>query len=114
MLAKCSHYLSLQASRVSRIVQAQCRAYFPPLRALKGEDLGPTREDAHQTLRVRKDRQARDLPLPPVLDPVFLERRLKWESTKGQPEPATFTEFQKKLQANPYGRSRCNVIVELH
>ena len=73
-------------------------------RILKGDDLGPTREDACQTFRVRKDEGSKDLPLPPLLDPVILESRSRWEQTKQRPRAAEFTPFQKKLQENPFGK----------
>ena len=69
----------------------------------KGEDLGPTCDELHRTVRSRKDESAKDLPLPPLLDPIVLDKRSKWENTKAQPKAADFTPFQKKLQVNPYG-----------
>ncbi|KAH7393913.1 hypothetical protein DE146DRAFT_616439 [Phaeosphaeria sp. MPI-PUGE-AT-0046c] len=105
MLARYGQLLSPQAIRVSRTSQGQCRAYTTPIRASTGDDLGPTRKDAYQTFRVRKDAKERYLPLPPVLDPATLEGRSKWENTKAQPKPANFTEFQKKLQANPFAHA---------
>jgi hypothetical protein len=67
------------------------------------DDLGPTREDAHQTWRIWGDGTRKELPLPPSLDPVILKKRSRWTNTKAQPKPAEFTPFQKKLQANIYG-----------
>jgi len=70
---------------------------------LKGSDLGPTREDAHQTFRLRKDETAKELPLSPLLDPVALEERSRYEQTKERPNFAALTPFQKKLWENPFG-----------
>lgn len=107
MLVQCPLTLSSQAGQARLILQARCRAYLSTL-PLMSDDLSRTRKDAHQTLRVRKDSKERDLPLPPILDPIAIERRNKWENTKAQPVAADFTDFQKKLQANPYGNNRCN------
>lgn len=76
-------------------------------RILIGEDLGPTRADAHSTSRIRSDGKAKALPLPPLLDPVILEERSQWEQTKKRPKFADFTLFQKKLWQNPFGITSC-------
>jgi hypothetical protein len=86
-----------------RALQAQCRFTVTHARIPRGDDLGPTRNGIHQTFRVRKDGRSKELPLPPLLDPVILEKRSKWENTKDQPRAAEFTPFQKKLQSNAYG-----------
>jgi hypothetical protein len=70
---------------------------------LKGRDLGATREDAHQTFRLRNDETAKELPLSPLLDPVVLEKRARFEQTKERPKFAKFTPFQKKLWESPFG-----------
>ncbi|KAF2728427.1 hypothetical protein EJ04DRAFT_477323 [Polyplosphaeria fusca] len=67
---------------------------------LRGDKLGPVREDDHQTFRLRKDGSS--LPLPPLLDPVVISERSKWEQTKQRPDVGKFTPFQKKLSENPY------------
>jgi hypothetical protein len=70
---------------------------------LKGAELGPTREDAHQTFRLRTDETAKQLPLPPILDPLVVEKRSRFEHTKERPKLAELTPFQKKLWENPFG-----------
>jgi hypothetical protein len=88
-----------------RSIRAQCRSNWTDARNLTADDLGPTREDAHQTFRVRKDGTRKDLPLPPLLDPVIVEERSRWEVKKVQPKDADLTPFQKKLLLNPFGKS---------
>ncbi|KAL5116810.1 hypothetical protein ACEQ8H_005291 [Pleosporales sp. CAS-2024a] len=70
-----------------------------------GEDLGPTRDNGHQTLRSRKDGSAKELPLPPLLDSIALEDRMQWENPKARPRAADLTPFQRKLQANAYAHA---------
>ncbi|CBX98091.1 hypothetical protein IAQ61_010196 [Plenodomus lingam] len=77
---------------------------FVPGRILRGDDLGPTRTEGHRTFRERKDEQAKALPLPPLLDPVALEDRHKWQRPKDRPKHAEFTPFQKKLCEIPFAR----------
>jgi hypothetical protein len=86
-------------------VQTQRRLHWSNAPNSPTDDLGPTREDAHQTFRVRKDKTRKDLPLPPLLDPVVVEKRSRWETTKAQPNHADLTPFQKKLLSNSYGKS---------
>jgi hypothetical protein len=88
------------------LLKAQCRSASShiPGRILRGDALGLIREDAHQTFRVRKDDAAKELPLSPLLDPVILDKRSRFEQTKKQPKVAEFTPFQKKLWENPFGR----------
>ena len=74
-----------------------------PGRILRGDDLRPIREDAHQTFRVRRHGTAKELPLPPSLDPIVLEKRSLWEQTKKDQKLSSFTPFQKKLWENPFG-----------
>jgi hypothetical protein len=87
------------------LVRAQRRqsSAHVPGRILKGRDLGATREDAHQTFRLRNDDTAKELPLSPLLDPVVLEKRARFEQTKERPKFAEFTPFQKKLWESPFG-----------
>jgi hypothetical protein len=103
MLSKCNNRQASYPSFAFRVLQAQCRSTVTHARILRGDDLGPTRDDTHQTFRVRKDGKSKELPLPPLLDPVILEKRSKWENTKDEPKAADFTPFQKKLQANAFG-----------
>jgi hypothetical protein len=105
MLGKCAHRLASRSSLAICTPQPPCRLASTHVRISTGDDLGPTRDDAHQTFRLRKDGKAKELPLPPLLDPIILEKRLQWETTKAQPKAAERTPFQKKLQANPYGNS---------
>lgn len=73
-------------------------------RISRGDDLGQTREDDHQTFRMRKDQQMTELPLSPLLDPVILKERSRWEQTKERPKVAEFSQFQKKIWESPFGR----------
>lgn len=71
--------------------------------AANADDLGPVVQDEHQSFRVLRD--GKKLPLPPVLDPVVLSERSRWERPKEKPNVSKFTPFQKKLWENPYGIS---------
>ena len=106
MPGSCLHRLKSCSSLVRPTLQAQCRqsSTHVPGRILRGDDLGPTREDAHQTFRVRQDETAKELPLSPLLDPVILGQRSRFEQRKEHPRVAEFTPFQKKLWENPFGR----------
>ncbi|KAL5436851.1 hypothetical protein PMIN07_011995 [Paraphaeosphaeria minitans] len=77
---------------------AQRRAHV--VNVLRGEDLGPVVQDEHHTFHARKD--GSKLPLPPVLDPIAVEKRWRWKQQKEKPGVAGFTPFQKKLLENPY------------
>jgi hypothetical protein len=103
MLGKCTPRLASHYSLAACALRAPCRLTSTHARIPTGEALGPTRDDAHQTFRLRRDGTAKELPLPPLLDPVILEKRLQWEAPKAKPKPAEHTPFQKKLQATPYG-----------
>ncbi|XP_014551192.1 hypothetical protein COCVIDRAFT_113533 [Bipolaris victoriae FI3] len=94
-------------SLARRHPKAQCRASSAhiPGHVLRGDDLGPTRKDDYQTVRVRKDKQAKDLPLPPLLDPLVLEQRSRFEQRKEIPNVANFTTFQKRLWENPFAHA---------
>lgn len=70
---------------------------------LKGDQLGPVHEEEHQTFRVRKD--GTPLPLPPLLDPVVIAERGRWQQPKAKPNVEKFTPFQQKLWQNPFGMS---------
>jgi hypothetical protein len=94
MLGKYAHRLASST---------QCRLTSTYARTLRGEDLGSIRHDAHQTFRARRVKEEKALPLPPLLDPVILEKRSRWQKNKAQPEDVELTPFQKKLQMNPYG-----------
>jgi hypothetical protein len=103
MLCRRTLRLASYTSLASSTLPAQCRLVYTHVQISRGDDLGPTRDEVHQTVRVRKDANAKGLPLPPLLDPVVLEKRSKWENIKAQPKHAERTPFQRKLQANPFG-----------
>ncbi|OCK84899.1 hypothetical protein K432DRAFT_413678 [Lepidopterella palustris CBS 459.81] len=63
--------------------------------------IGPLREDGGRSVRVRKWNN-RPLPIPPLLDPIVLSARERWEKHKPDPDPEKFTPFQQKLYQNPY------------
>ncbi|KAF2121914.1 hypothetical protein BDV96DRAFT_562632 [Lophiotrema nucula] len=77
---------------------------------LKGNQLGPTIQEDHQSFRVRKD--GAPLPLPPLLDPIVLEERSRWEQPKAKPDASTLTPFQRKLLANPYAHALASPVRE--
>lgn len=89
----------LSQARAISTAHRQSVKYITPL---KGDELGPTREDGHCTFRTRKDGK-KELPLPPLLDPVVLEKRSRHEQKKEKPKFADFTPFQRKLWENPFG-----------
>ncbi|KAF1839741.1 hypothetical protein BDW02DRAFT_584960 [Decorospora gaudefroyi] len=107
MPGRCTYRLTSCWSLTRPSLRAQCRqsSTHVPGRILRGEHLGPTRADAHQTFRVRKDASAKELPLSPLLDPVVLEQRSRFEQTKERPKVAEFTPFQKKLWASPFAHA---------
>lgn len=86
----------------------QARSYAA--KVLTGEDLGPIHHDEHHSFRVLKD--GSHLPIPPVLDPIALSERSRWEQTKQKPDVNKFTPFQKKLWENPYGTVSPSPLVE--
>ncbi|KAF1936006.1 hypothetical protein EJ02DRAFT_360179 [Clathrospora elynae] len=101
-----THRLKPSPSFPRPLLQTQCRhSSHIPGRILRGDDLGPTREDAYQTFRARKDETAKELPLPPLLDQVIIEQRSRFEQTKERPRVADFTPFQKKLWENPFAHA---------
>jgi hypothetical protein len=111
MPGRCLYRLELCSSLARPLLQAQCRQFSTHAgRILRGDDLGPTREDAHQTFRVRKDETAKELPLSPLLDPVILEKRSRFEQTKERPRATEFTPLQKKLWENPFGMQYASLL----
>ena len=72
------------------------------VKLLSGNELGPTQQDGHRTLRKRLDGK-RALPLPPLLDAAVVELRSRHEQKKEKPKAAEFTPFQRKLWENPFG-----------
>ncbi|KAF2466774.1 uncharacterized protein BDR25DRAFT_293190 [Lindgomyces ingoldianus] len=81
--------------------RAQHCLYSTP--APKGDELGPIQQDGHQSFRVRRD--GKRLPLPPLLDPVVLSERSRWEQPKARPSANKFTAFQRKLRESPYAHA---------
>ncbi|KAI8939674.1 hypothetical protein NX059_003432 [Plenodomus lindquistii] len=109
MLGRWAHCLHPRArartARQSLPAQWRQSSTHIPGRVLRGDDLGPTRKQGHQTFRARKDDKEKALPLPPLLDPVVLEGRHRWEQPKAQPKHADFTPFQRKLWENPFAHA---------
>ncbi|KAJ4348117.1 uncharacterized protein N0V89_009489 [Didymosphaeria variabile] len=70
---------------------------------LRGDDLGSTTPDEHQTFRVLDD--GSKLPLPPTLDPIVVAQKSRSKKEKEQPDVSKFTPFQKKLRENPYAHA---------
>lgn len=91
--------LCLSQARAISTARRQSVKHITPL---KGDELGPTREARHSTFRKRKDGK-KELPLPPLLDPIVLEKRSRHEQKKENPKFADFTPFQRKLWENPFG-----------
>ncbi|CAE7210837.1 hypothetical protein PTNB73_09115 [Pyrenophora teres f. teres] len=106
-----THRLESCSRPARAFVRSQCRfssthsSAHVPGRILRGDDLGPTREDDHQTFRVRKDEQAKQLPLSPFLDPIVLEEKSRFTKPKTKPSPPNFTPFQKRLWENPFAHA---------
>ncbi|KAF1920608.1 hypothetical protein BDU57DRAFT_437365 [Ampelomyces quisqualis] len=105
MLSRRAHHLASHSIPTSCGWQLQWRSKSSHARIAKGDDLGPTRSGDYQTFRARRDGGGKELPLPPLLDPLVIERRALWEAPKAQPKAADFTPFQKKIQANPYAHA---------
>lgn len=103
MLGRWTHRRASYTSLASCLSKPRWRSTHTYLDIARGDDFGPTRNDAHKTVRVRKDEWEKGLPLPPLLDPVIVEERSRWETTKFKPVTADFSPFQKKLQASLYG-----------
>ncbi|CAK1365956.1 unnamed protein product [Cercospora beticola] len=69
-------------------------------------------EDGTRTLRTRKN-GSRALPIPEILDPLYLKARHKYRQpkdgqtaqTSGTSEPRSVTPFQQELALNPYARA---------
>ncbi|OCL01939.1 hypothetical protein AOQ84DRAFT_305745 [Glonium stellatum] len=70
----------------------------------KSDSPGPTLQDAHRTLRVRKG-NGRPLPIPPIIDPIVISERNRWTEKKPQPKQDELTPFQQKLYQNPYAHA---------
>lgn len=102
MLGRWTHRLASSNSLFRPLLQ-ECYSTSTHPRISQGDDLGPTRDDAHRTLRIRTAAKDAALPLPPLLDPVIREKRSRWEKAKLQPNTQNATPFQKKLLANPFG-----------
>ncbi|KAH7378774.1 hypothetical protein BKA66DRAFT_442798 [Pyrenochaeta sp. MPI-SDFR-AT-0127] len=107
MPGRWAHRLKSCPSLARNPIPGPCRqlSTHVPGRILRGDDLGPTRKVANSTFRIRKDKKAKELPLPPSLDPVIIEKRSLWEQPKQQPKFAEFTPFQKKLWETPFAHA---------
>ncbi|QRD01170.1 hypothetical protein JI435_157860 [Parastagonospora nodorum SN15] len=105
MLCRRAYRLGPHSGLTGKALSAQCRSVYTHVCIATGEDLSPIRDKVHHTVRSGKDESAKDLPLPPLLDPIVLDKRSRWENTKAQPKAAEFTPFQKRLQANPYAHA---------
>lgn len=92
---------SSQARSIST-AQRTSNSNVRPVTPLSGIELGPTQQNGHRTLRKRLDGK-KTLPIPPLLDPVVLETRSRYEQKKEKPKAAEFTPFQHKLWENPFG-----------
>ncbi|KAJ4291099.1 hypothetical protein N0V90_010297 [Kalmusia sp. IMI 367209] len=84
----------------SSFTRSKCRAYS--VKVLRGDDLGPIEQDDYQSYRLREG--GKRLPLPPILDPLVVAQRSRWQQKKAKPDVNKFTPFQKKLWENPYAR----------
>ena len=69
----------------------------------KNEQAQALEQNGHQTFRVRRD--GTTLPLPPILDPIRIAARTRWEQPKSRPDLNNLTPFQQKLYACSYGLS---------
>ncbi|KAF2849273.1 hypothetical protein T440DRAFT_469378 [Plenodomus tracheiphilus IPT5] len=107
MLGRWNHRLSPRLHRAKQAspVHRRRSSTHVPGRLLRGDDLGPTRKEGHQTFRARTDEGAKALPLPPLLDPIVLQSRGRWEQPKDQPKFADFTPFQRRLWANTFAHA---------
>lgn len=90
------------SSQARSISTAPRTSNIRPVTLLSGNELGPTQQDGHRTLRKRLDGK-KTLPLPPLLDPVVVESRSRHEQKKEKPKAAEFAPFQRKLWENPFG-----------
>lgn len=96
---RCLVARSSQARGISTARQSSVAHIVP----LKGSGLGPIQQDGQRTFRTRKAGN-KELPLPPLLDPVVLEKRSRYEQKKERPKLADFTPFQRRLWESPFGR----------
>ncbi|KZM22588.1 uncharacterized protein EKO05_0009577 [Ascochyta rabiei] len=99
---------SSQARALSTVRRQSHATPTPPL---KGDELGPTQQHGHRTFRTRRDGR-KELPLPPLLDPVVLEERSRHEQKKEKPRPADFTPFQRRLWENAFAHALASPVRE--
>ncbi|KAF3004791.1 hypothetical protein E8E13_002763 [Curvularia kusanoi] len=90
---------------------AQRMSHVKHVTPLIGNELGPTRQDGHRTLRKRVSGK-RELPLPPLLDPVVIEARTRHMQKKEKPRVADLTPFQRKLWENPFAHALASPVRE--
>lgn len=101
-------------SQTRSISTASGRSKARQVTSLAESDLGPTQQHGHRTVRKRVDGK-KELPLPPLLDPVVLERKSRYKQKKARPSAADFTPFQRKLWENPFGRPyTCGLCAIIH
>jgi len=61
-------------------------------------------EDGARTLRVRRGGN-KSLPMPPIMDPLAVEKKEKKRKPKPLANEVPKTSFQTELELNPYGQS---------
>ncbi|KAF3047486.1 hypothetical protein E8E12_008595 [Didymella heteroderae] len=111
MPGQCTARLGSCSSQARALSTARRQSHVKHVTPLKGDDLGPTTPKAHRTFIRRKDGK-KDLPLPPLLDPVVLAQRSQHEGKKEQPKFADFTPFQRKLWENPFAHALASPVRE--
>lgn len=65
----------------------------------------------NRSFRVRKHGN-KPLPLPPLLDEIVTEARMKHEKMKPSYDKNSLTDFQKELALNPYGKHFINIHIQ--
>ncbi|KAF2018502.1 hypothetical protein BU24DRAFT_421485 [Aaosphaeria arxii CBS 175.79] len=94
----------LRPCPIFKAIRSSLSHYHQPTAATSaGVQLGPTRHLEHASRRSRDNGET--LPVPPLLDPITLDRRSRWEQRKSRPSVDAFTPFQKKLLANPFAHA---------
>ncbi|KAK3708158.1 hypothetical protein LTR37_011662 [Vermiconidia calcicola] len=109
-------------SLVKRVVVQQARAVHKDARSsIKDRDVlthraqpTVTSSDGTKTLRTRQHGN-KTLPLPPLMDAVTIEAKMKYKKPKAAPEQREMTDFQKALAENPFANAlatkvrQCNI-----
>ncbi|KAF2630097.1 hypothetical protein BU25DRAFT_265552 [Macroventuria anomochaeta] len=99
------------SSQARAISTAQRQSSVKHTTPLTGSELGPTQQDGHRTFRTRQDGK-KELPLPPLLDPVVLGKRSRYEQKKEKPKFADFTPFQRQLWETPFAHALASPVRE--